>query len=102
VFVWSTYEAPGIDPSFICYHLNANPSITLKRQPPRCPSKEHTEAIRNEVIKLKQAEAIKEVFYPQWLANMVMVKKKLGNGVCVWTSWTSIRLVSKILSLCLR
>ena len=26
--------------------------------------------------KLKQAETIKEVFYPEWLANTVVVKKK--------------------------
>ena len=31
VFAWSAYEAPGIDPSFICHHLNVNPSVTLKR-----------------------------------------------------------------------
>ena len=36
------------------------------------------------MTKLKQAEAIKEVFYPQWLANMVVVKKKTGKWrVCV-------------------
>ena len=28
VFVWNAYEAPGVDPSFICHHLNVNPSIT--------------------------------------------------------------------------
>ena len=84
VFAWSAYEAPGIDLSFICHHLNVNPSITLKRQPPRHPSKEHAKAIRNEVTKLKQAGAIKEVFYPQWLANTVVVKKKIGKWrVCV-------------------
>ena len=84
VFTWNAYEASGIDPSFICHHLNVNPSITPKRQPPRRPSKEHTEAVRNEVTKLKQAEAIKEIFYPQWLANMVRVKKKTGKWrVCV-------------------
>jgi len=34
--------------------------------------------------KLKQAEAIKEVFYPKWLANTVVVKKKNGKWrVCV-------------------
>ena len=34
--------------------------------------------------KLKQAGAIKEVFYPKWLANMVVVKKKNGKwGICV-------------------
>ena len=61
------YEAPGIDPSFICHHLNVNPSITPKRQPPQRPSKEHAEVVRNEVTKLKQAGAIKEVF----LSSMV-------------------------------
>ena len=79
VFAWSAYEAPGIDPSFICHHLNVNPSITPKRQPSRRPSKEHAEAVKNEVAKLKQAKAIKEVFYPQWLANTVVVKKKTFN-----------------------
>ena len=69
VFAWSAYEAPGVDPSFICHHLNVNPSITPKIQPPRRLSKEHTKVVRNEVTKLKQAGAIKEVFYPQWLAT---------------------------------
>ena len=79
VFAWSAYEAPGVDPSFICHHLNVNPSITPKRQQPQRPSKEHIETVRNEVTKLKQARAIKEVFYPQWLANTVVVKKKNGK-----------------------
>ena len=84
VFAWDAYEAPGVDPNFICHHLNVNPSITLKRQLPLHPSKEHTEAVKNEVTKLKQARAIKEVFYPQWLANTVVVKKKTGKWhVCV-------------------
>ena len=61
-----------------------NPSITPKRQPPRRRSKEHVEAVKSEVTKLKQAGAIQEVFYPQWLANTVVVKKKTGKWqVCV-------------------
>ena len=84
MFAWSPYEAPGIDPSFICHHLNVNPTIVPKRQPPWQPSKEHAEAVRNEVAKLKQAGAIKEVFYPQWLASTMVVKKKTGKWrVCV-------------------
>ena len=36
------------------------------------------------MIKFKQAGAIKEVFYPEWLANTVVVKKKNGKWqVCV-------------------
>ena len=34
--------------------------------------------------KLKQVKAIKKVFYPKWLANTVVVKKKNGKWhVCV-------------------
>ena len=76
VFAWDAYDAPGIDPAFICHHLNVNPSITPKKQSPRRPSREHADAIREEVIKLKCARAIKEVFYPEWLTNIVVVKKK--------------------------
>ena len=31
------------------------------------------------MVKLKQAGAIKKVFYPKWLANIVVVKKKNGK-----------------------
>ncbi|XP_030942046.1 uncharacterized protein LOC115967105 [Quercus lobata] len=62
MFAWSAYEAPRVDLSFICHHLNVNPSVTPKKQPPRCSSKDHFNAIRDEVKRLKQAGAIKEVF----------------------------------------
>ena len=64
VFTWDAYEALGLDPNFICHHLNVNPSIIPKRQPPQRPSKEHVEAVKSGVTKLKQAGAIKEAFYP--------------------------------------
>ena len=84
VFAWDPYEAPGVDPNFICHRLNVNLAIMPRRQPPRRPSKEHAEVVRSEVAKFKQAGAIKEVFYPQWLANTVVVKKKTGKWrVCV-------------------
>ena len=76
VFAWNTYEAPGVDPNFICHHLNVNLLTTPKKQLPCHPSKEHAESVLQEVMKLKQAGAIKEVFYPEWLANTVVVKKK--------------------------
>ena len=61
VFAWNPYEAPGVDPNFICHRLNVNPVVIPRRQPLRRPSKEHAEAVRSEVAKLKQAGAIKEV-----------------------------------------
>ena len=84
VFMWDSYKAPGVDSSFIYHHLNVDPSITPKKQPPQRPSKEHANAVRDKVIKLKKAGAIKEVFYPEWLANTVVVKKKSEKlRVCV-------------------
>lgn len=35
--------------------------------------------MKEEVNKLKQVGAIKEAFYPKWLANTVVVKKKSGK-----------------------
>ena len=63
VFAWNAYEALGVDPEFICHHLKVNPLITRRKQPPRCASKEHAEAMREEMTRLKQAGAIKEVFF---------------------------------------
>lgn len=79
VFAWSTYEAPGVDPNFICYHLKVNPAVMLKRRPPPRSFKEHTKVVKEEVVKLKRAGATKEAFYPEWLANTVVVKKKSGK-----------------------
>ena len=72
--------------------MNVNPSITPKRQSPRRPSKEHVETVKSEVTKLKQVGAIKEVFYPQWLANTVVVKKKTGKW-CMCVDFTDLNRV---------
>ena len=64
--------------------MKVNSLITLRKQPPRRPSKEHAEVVREEVTRLKQAGIINEVFYPEWLENTVVVKKKSGKWrVCV-------------------
>ena len=63
VFAWNAYKALGVDPYFICHHLNVNPSFIPKKQPPRRSSKEYSDAIKEEVVKLKRDSAINEVFY---------------------------------------
>ena len=64
IFAWDAYEALGVDLSFICHHLNVSLSVIPRKQPPQCSSKEHSDALKDEVTKLKQARAIKEVFLP--------------------------------------
>ena len=84
MFSWSVYEATRMDPNFIYHHLNVNPDVIPKKQPTQRSSKEHSDTVKDEVIKLKQVGAIKKVFYPEWLANIVVMKKKNGKWrVCV-------------------
>ena len=72
-------QSSGGGLNFICHHLNVNPAVIPKKQPPRCSSKEHSDVVKEEVSKHKQVAAIKEVFYLEWLANTVVVKKKNGK-----------------------
>nr|XP_023885168.1 uncharacterized protein LOC111997322 [Quercus suber] len=84
VFAWSPYEVPGVDSEFIVHKLNVDSSYPPKKQRPRRSSKEHTEAVKEEVQRLKESGAIKEAYFPEWLANTVVVKKKSGKWrVCV-------------------
>ena len=84
VFAWNTYDVLGLDPGLACHRLNVNPEAMPRKQPLRRSSKYHAEAVRTKVNKLKQAEAFKEIFYPKWLANTIVVKKKNGKWrVCV-------------------
>ena len=53
-----------------------DPSYPPKKQKPRKSAKPHAAAVKEEVEKLKWAGAINEVFFPDWLANIVVVKKK--------------------------
>ena len=84
VFAWSPYEVPGVDPRFIVHRLNVDPLYPPKKRKPRQMTKPHVKALKEEVKKLKQAGAIKEVFFPNWLLDTVLVKKKNGKWrVCV-------------------
>ncbi|XP_065631983.1 uncharacterized protein LOC136068572 [Quercus suber] len=84
VFAWSPYEVPEVDPEFIVHRLRVDPSFPSKKQKPRRSAREHAEAVRMEVQKLKDAGEIREIFFSEWLANTVVVKKKNGKWrVCV-------------------
>ena len=66
---------PGIDPSVIVHRLNVNSATSPIRQKKRVFAQERDKAIAEEVGKLLEAGFIREVYYPDWLANVVMVKK---------------------------
>ena len=75
---------PGIDPSVITHRLNVYPSSKPVRQKKRVFAPKWDNAIKEEVQKLTTMKFIREVYYPNWLANVVMVKKANGKWrICV-------------------
>ena len=88
----------GVDPTVITHRLNINPSFKPVKQKRRSFAPERQKAINEEVGKLLQAKAIRVVEYPEWLANVVLVKKANGkwwlcidftniNGACLKDSF---------------
>ena len=79
VFAWKQLDMGGIDPTVITHRLNTNPSFKPVKQKRGSFAPERKKAINEEVNKLLQAGAIREVEYPEWLANVVLVKKANGK-----------------------
>ena len=68
----------GINSAVITHRLKVSPSFKPVKQKIRSFAPERQKAINEEVGKLLQANAIREVEYPEWLANVVLVKKANG------------------------
>ena len=79
VFAWKQADMGGVEPTVITHRLNASPSFKPVKQKRRSFTLERKKAINAEVDKLLQAGAIREVEYPKWLANVVLVKKENGK-----------------------
>ena len=65
----------GIDPAIITHRLNVSPSFKPVKQKRRSFTPKRQKAINEEVAKLLQAEAIREVDHPEWLANVMLIRK---------------------------
>ena len=83
-FAWSASDMPGIDPDFLCHHLAMDNLVRPVRQRRRKFNEERRQAIRDETQKLLAAGHIREVQYPEWLENVILVKKSNGKWrMCV-------------------
>jgi hypothetical protein len=76
VFAWSTSDLIGVHTKVIEYKLQVNPNVKPKKQKLCKMSEEKIEAVKAVVQHLSDAGFSREVTYPQWLANIVMVCKK--------------------------
>ncbi|XP_059428567.1 uncharacterized protein LOC132162341 [Corylus avellana] len=84
VFTWTHEDMPRISPEEIVHQLNVDPVMKPMKQKRRKFTPERNMAIAEEVEKLLKAQFIEEVYYPYWLANVVLVKKSNGKWrMCV-------------------
>ncbi|XP_074318385.1 uncharacterized protein LOC141655193 [Silene latifolia] len=83
-FAWSHDDMIGIDPSIITHKLSVDPKHKPIQQRRRKFAAERNKVINQEVDSLLAAKKIREVKYPKWLSNVVVVPKKNGKWiVCV-------------------
>ena len=61
------------------HSLRVDPKVKPRKQCLRTMSEDRKKEAQNEVQKLLDAGVIREVQYPEWLANIVMVPKKNGS-----------------------
>lgn len=79
VFAWSTSDMPGVDPDFICHRLSLDPKAKPIAQRKRRFSEDKRKAISEETKRLVDSNFVREIEYPTWLANVVMVRKASGK-----------------------
>ena len=75
VFAWSHEDMPGIPTEIIQHKLNVNPVSKPMQQRRRVFAPERDQVVRDKVARLLSAGFIREVYYPDWLANVILVKK---------------------------
>ena len=84
IFAWSAADMSGIPSEIITHRLNIDPTMRPVRQKKRSFAPERQKAIDEEVDKLLEVGFIRETTYPDWLANVVMVKKANGKWrICI-------------------
>ncbi|XP_027166642.1 uncharacterized protein LOC113766677 [Coffea eugenioides] len=76
IFAWSADDMPGVPPELAVHKLHVDPSIRPVKQKKRNFAPERNEVVKEEVGKLLEAKIVKEIYYPTWLANPVLVKKE--------------------------
>jgi hypothetical protein len=76
VFAWKPADMPGVPRELIEYSLDVLKTTKPIKQKLRRFARDKKETIRVEVNRLLAAGFIKEVYHPEWLPNLVLVRKK--------------------------
>ena len=78
-FTWSYKDMPGISLKVIQHKLSVDPKMKSVQQKRQVFALEWNQAVTDKVNKLLSTGFIREVYYPEWLANVAIVKKANGK-----------------------
>ena len=76
MFTWKLVDMLGVPRELIEHSLNVSATAKPIKQKVRRFVQDKKEVIRVEIIQLITTSFIKEVYHPEWLANLVLVRKK--------------------------
>jgi 2C-methyl-D-erythritol 2,4-cyclodiphosphate synthase len=79
IFAWSTFDLVRVSREVIEHKLQVNPHVKPMKKKLHKMSEEKVEAVKVEMQRLLDVRFIREVRYLQWLANVMMVRKKNGK-----------------------
>ncbi|XP_073041770.1 uncharacterized protein [Primulina eburnea] len=84
IFAWSSSELVGVSPHVAEHRLNIIPGSRVVKQRKRHFGPEKDKVIASHVEELLKAGQIREVQFPTWLSNVVLVPKSAGKWrMCV-------------------
>ena len=78
-FAWKPEDMTSISKEIITHKLGVDPSFRSIHQKRRKFAPERNQIIQEEVEGLLNTGMIREVHFPRWLANVVVVQKKNGR-----------------------
>ena len=93
---------PGVPWEKNEHSLNVSPTAKPIKQKLRQFMPDKKETTRVEIKWLLAAEFIKEVYHPEWLANHVLIQKRIKNGECALITLILTNTALKTPSVCLR
>ena len=79
IFAWLYQDMPGLDLDIVQHNLPLNPESSPVKQKLRMMRPEMSLKIKEEVRKQFDAGFLAIARYPEWVANIVLVPKKVGK-----------------------
>ncbi|KAL0282866.1 UNVERIFIED_CONTAM: Transposon Ty3-G Gag-Pol polyprotein [Sesamum angustifolium] len=79
IFAWTPQDLEGIDSNVITHYLNVDPGVKPAKQKKRHFRSGKDKIIQAKIDELMAAGHIREIQFPEWLSNVVLVPKLAGK-----------------------